>query len=66
MAKAARVEIARSAFAEITGELEDATLIAAEAQATRDLATARPTCDRLITALEACLGRLQSLRRRLG
>ncbi len=41
MAEAARVETARKAFAEVTGALEDATLIAAEGQATPDLAAAR-------------------------
>ena len=66
MAEAARVETARKAFAEITGALEDATLVAAEGQATPDLAAARQSCDRLIALLDVCLGRLQRLRRRIG
>jgi len=66
MAKAVRVETARKTLAELTGELEDASLIAAEGQTALHLADARRTCDRLIAALEAYLGRLQHLRRRLG
>jgi hypothetical protein len=66
MAEAARIETARRAFAAVKGELEDATLVAAEGQATPDLAAARQSCGRLIAQLEACLGRLQRLRRRLG
>lgn len=62
----AHTEAARKTFAELTGELEDASLIAAAGQTVFDVADARHTCDRLIATLEACLGRLQRLRRRLG
>ena len=66
MAEAVRVETVRRAFAEVTGELEDATLIATEGQATMDLVAARRSCDRLIESLESCNAQLQRLRRRLG
>jgi len=59
-------ERARTVFADVTGELEDAALVAAEGQTTLDLAATRQSCDRLIAALKACLRRLQWLRRRLG
>ena len=65
MAETGRLEIARMVLAEVTGELEDATIIAAEGQVTPNLAAARRSCERLIAILEACLGRLQDLRRRL-
>lgn len=66
MAEASRIAMARKAFAGATGALEDATLIAAEGQATPDIAAARRSCDRLIALTKACLRRLQLLRRRLG
>lgn len=66
MAKALRVETARSALADLTGVLEDATLIAAEGQTAIDLSAARKSCDRLIEVLEVGLARLQRLRRQLG
>lgn len=66
MARALRVETARAALADLTGALEDATLIAAEGQSALDLAAARQSCDRLIEMLEACLSRLHRLRRQLG
>lgn len=66
MARPPRVETVRRALAEFTGALEDASLIAAEDQAAPDITDARRTCERLIAALEVCLGRLQRLRRRLG
>jgi len=66
MNEAALVETAREAFAEVTGVLEDAAVIAAEGQASPKLSAARQSCDRLINVLEACLERLQRLRRRLG
>ena len=66
MAKAARVETARVVFAEITGVLEDATLVAAEGQAAPDLATARQICNRLMAHLGFCTRQLHRLRRRLG
>ena len=66
MAETGRVELARMGLAEVTGELEDATIIAAEGQVTPDLAEARRSCERLIAVLEACPGRLQHLRRQLG
>ena len=66
MTKAARVETARVIFAEITGLLEDATLVAAEGQAASDLATARQTCDRLLGQIDACIEQLHLLRRSLA
>lgn len=66
MAEATRIEAARKVFAEVTGALEDATPIAAEGQATTDLAASRQSCDRLIALLEASLAQLQRLRRQLG
>lgn len=66
MARALRVETARTALADLTGALEDATLIAADGQTALDLAAARRSCDRLIEVLEACLSRLHRLRRQLG
>ena len=66
MAKAARVETARVVFAEITGVLEDATLVAAEGQAAPDLAAARQICNRLMAHLGICTEQLHRLRRRLG
>lgn len=65
MTDAARVEKARVVFAEVTGTLEDAALVAAEGQAAPDLAAARSTCDRLIPLLEVCLSKLRHLRRRV-
>jgi len=66
MIEATRVEAARRAFADVTGLLEDAAVVAAEGQASPDLSAARQSCDRLITLLETTLARLQQLRRRLG
>lgn len=66
MARAVGVDHARKAFADMTATLEDAALVASEGQAAPDLERARRTCDRLIAELEACLKRLQRLRRRLG
>jgi hypothetical protein len=66
MARPARVETARRTLAELTGELEDASLIAAEGQTALDLTVARQSCDQLIEVLEACLARLHRLRRHLG
>lgn len=66
MAKTARVESARTVFAKLTGELENASVSAAEGQSISDLATARQVCDRLIASLEAYLRRLRRLRRSLG
>jgi hypothetical protein len=61
-----RVETARKAFAAITGALEDASVVAAEGQATPNLSSARQSCDRLIALLVTTLARLQQLRRQLG
>ena len=66
MTEATLIKMARKTFADATGSLEDATLVAAEGQASPNLSAARQSCDRLINALEACLARLQQLRRRLG
>ena len=66
MTEATRVETARKTFADVTGSLEGATLVAAQGQASRSFVAARQPCDRLIALLEARLARLQRLRRRLG
>jgi len=66
MTETRHVEAARKASAEVTGVLEDATMLAAEGQATATLLPAGRSCDRLIALLEATLARLQRLRRRLG
>lgn len=66
MTEATRVEAARRAFAKVTGALEDATIVAAQGQASPNLSATRQSCDRLIAVLEACLARLQRLRRWLG
>ena len=65
MTKPYPVETARRSFAQVTGELEDATLIAAEGQADPSIAAVRETCDDLSVRLKACLVRLERLRRRL-
>lgn len=66
MSKAPRVKTARAALAGLTGDLEDASLIAAEGQTAVDLPAARQSCDRLIGVLEVCLARLHRLRRQLA
>lgn len=66
MTKATRAEMARKAFAAVTGALEDATLVAADGQAAPDLTAARQSCDRLTNALEVCLEKLQRSRRQIG
>ena len=65
MAKRPALDAARKTFADITGLLEDAALLASEAQAAPSLVAARQSCDRLIVVVETCRGRLQDLRRRL-
>ena len=66
MTEATRLKKARKTFAEVTGALEDAAVVAAGGQASPNLSAARQSCDRLINALEASLARLQQLRRQLG
>lgn len=66
MAKRNPVNVARKSFAQVTGDLEDVTLIAAEGQAAPSIAAALDTCDQLIARLGICLNRLQRLRRRIG
>ena len=61
----ARLGAARKAFADITVELEDAALIASEAQSVRDLAQARTACNRLGVSLNAIRTRLVRLISRL-
>ena len=65
MANRPKLEAARKTFADITGALEDAALLASEAQATSSLVAARYSCDRLIVAVETCRGRLDRFKRRL-
>ena len=66
MAKRHALEAARKTFADITGAPEDAALLAAEAQAAPNRVAAHQSSDRLIVAVETCLGRLHHLRRRLA
>ena len=66
MANRPAPEAARKTFADITGALEDAALLASEAQAASSLVAARQSCDHLIVAVEACRGRLHHLRRQLA
>jgi len=64
MTEATQVETARKAFADVTGSLEDAAVVAAEGQASPNLSAASHSCDRLIVLLKSSLARLQRLRRR--
>lgn len=66
MAEATRVEMARKAFAKVTGMLKDVTIVAAEGQASRNRSAARQSCDRIIGLLETPLDQLQRSWRRLG
>lgn len=66
MTEATRVEAARRTFANVTGALEDATLVAAEGQTSPNLSAASQSCDRVIALLETILTQLQRLQRRLG
>jgi len=66
MAEATRVEMARKAFAKVTGALEDATIVAAEGQASRNRSAPRQSCDRIIGLLETPLEQLQRSCRGLG
>ena len=66
MAKRPAMDAARKTFADITGLLEDAALLASEAQAASSFVAARHSCDRLIVAVETCRGRLQRLQRRIA
>jgi hypothetical protein len=66
MPKAAIVEAAWKAFAEVTGAPEDATIVAADGQAAPNLSAARQSCDCLIALLEASIEQPKPLRRRLG
>lgn len=60
------LKMARKTFADVTASLEDATIVAADGQASPNLPSARQAADRLIALLETILARLQRLRRRLG
>jgi prophage DNA circulation protein len=65
MAEEPGLDAVRRAFADLTGALEDAAVLAAEAQAAASRGDARQRCEDLITAINLCLGRLQRLKRRL-
>ena len=65
MARRSSLGAMRKTFVDATGTLEGAALAAAEAQAASDFHLARQSCDRLIEAVEGCLGRLRRLRRQL-
>jgi len=66
MPKTEIVEAVRKAFAEVTGAIENVTIVAADGQATPNPAAARRSCDRLIALLEGSINQLKQLRRRLG
>ena len=66
LTKSNLVDVARKSFAQVTGELEDVALIAAEGQAAGEIDEARKACDQLIARLAICLNRLHRLRRQLG
>ena len=55
----------RKTFAELTGELEDLALIAAEAQAVHTVDEARHRCEVLMAALDPMLLRLRRLKETL-
>lgn len=65
MAKQPQLDAVRRTFADLTGVLEDATLLAARAQATASRDDAQRQCERLIAAVNLCLVRLHRLQRRL-
>ena len=65
MAKQSQLDAVRRIFADLTGALEDATVLAAEAQATASRDDAYRQCEDLIAAVSLCLVRLHRLKRRL-
>lgn len=65
MTKRDPVELARKSFAQVTGDLENAALVAADAQAAASVSAAREACDQLVVRLGTCLDQLQRLPRRL-
>jgi len=65
MAKQPRLDAARRIFANLTGALEDAAALAAEAQGAANSDDARRRCEDLIAAVNLCLDRLHRLRKRL-
>lgn len=66
MTEATLHKMALKTFADVTGSLEDATVVAAEGRASPSISAARQSCDRLIALLESTLARVQRLRRRIG
>jgi hypothetical protein len=66
MAEATRVEMARKTFANVTGALENVTIVAAEGQVSRNRSAVRQSCDCIIGLLKTSLEQLQRSRRRLG
>jgi len=65
MAKQSRLDAVRRTFADLTGVLEDAAALAAEAQEIASRDDARRQCEDLITAVKLCLVRLHRLKRLL-
>jgi hypothetical protein len=61
MADPADLEVARKTFADVAADLEDAALVACEAQSVPDLARARKACQRLLRLLNVSLKRLHRL-----
>lgn len=61
----ARLDAARKAVADLTAELEDAALIASEAQSVRDFTQARKACSRLIGHLFRTRRNVDRLRRQI-
>lgn len=55
----------RKVFAEVTGELEDAALMACRGQAARNRNDIRKLCGDLIGSLERTLGKLRRMRKHL-
>jgi hypothetical protein len=62
MAEPAVPDDVRERFAELTGDLEDAALIASRGQSIRTVVTARRCADRLDAALARVRSRLHRLR----
>ena len=65
MAELPRLDVVRKTFADLTGALEDAAMLAAEAQAITSRDDVRRQCEVLIAAVNLCLVRLHRLKRRL-
>jgi len=65
MAKQSQLDAVRRMFADLTGALEDAAVLAAEAQASASRDDAHQQCESLIAAVNLCLVHLHRLKRLL-